>query len=90
MADHMLSLEDLRRILAEGAGADDEATSIDGDALDIPFEELGYDSLALMETTSRIEREYAIKLDESVLAEAETPRALLDLINEQLSAASVA
>jgi len=90
MADNVLSLDDLRRILAEAAGADDEATGVDSDALDITFEELGYDSLALMETASRIEREYAIKLDESVLADAETPRALLDLINVQLSAASVA
>jgi act minimal PKS acyl carrier protein len=86
MANRMLSFDDLRRILSEAAGVDDEATGLDSDALDVPFEELGYDSLALMETASRTEREYAIKLDESVLAGAETPRALLDLINEQLSA----
>ncbi|HKS44421.1 MAG TPA: acyl carrier protein [Amycolatopsis sp.] len=86
MAEHVLSVDDLRRILSEAAGADDEATGLDADALDTTFEDLGYDSLALMETASRIEREYAIKLDESVLADAETPRALLVLINEQLSA----
>jgi act minimal PKS acyl carrier protein len=88
MAEHVLSLDDLRRILGEAAGADEAATGLDTGALDIPFEELGYDSLALMETASRIEREYAIKLDESVLADAETPRALLDVVNEQLSASA--
>jgi act minimal PKS acyl carrier protein len=89
MAEHLLTLGDLRRILGEAAGADDEAAVLDTGALDTPFEELGYDSLALMETASRIEREHAIKLDESVLADADTPRALLDLVNEQLAASAV-
>ncbi|SFW78420.1 acyl carrier protein [Amycolatopsis australiensis] len=86
MADHTLTLADLRRILGEAAGADEATAGVDADAVDTSFEDLGYDSLALMETASRIEREYAIKLDESVLADADTPRALLDLVNEQLSA----
>lgn len=81
------TLDDLRRILTEGAGAD-ESVDLDGDILDVPFEALGYESLALLETGSRIEREYGISLDEEVLAVVNTPRALLSSVNAQLRAAA--
>ncbi|MFI0234838.1 acyl carrier protein [Streptomyces sp. NPDC017086] len=83
-----LTLDNLRRILTEGAGAD-ENVDLDGDILDVPFEALGYESLALLETGSRIEREYGISLDEEVLAVVNTPRALLSSVNAQLRAAAV-
>ncbi|MEU0203935.1 MULTISPECIES: acyl carrier protein [unclassified Streptomyces] len=81
------TLDDLRRILTEGAGAD-ESVDLDGDILDVPFESLGYESLALLETGSRIEREYGINLDEEALAVVNTPRALLSSVNAQLRAAA--
>ncbi|AXE89726.1 acyl carrier protein [Streptomyces sp. Go-475] len=81
------TLDDLRRILTEGAGAD-ESVDLDGDILDVPFESLGYESLALLETGSRIEREYGISLDEEALAIVNTPRALLSSVNAQLRAAA--
>lgn len=81
------TLTDLKRILLEGAGAD-ESVDLDAEILDTEFEQLGYESLALLETSSRIEREYAITLDESVLADATTPRALIDLVNAHLAAAA--
>ncbi|MFC3979715.1 acyl carrier protein [Streptosporangium jomthongense] len=76
-------VDDLRRILREGAGAD-EAVDLDNDILDRRFDELGYESIALLETGSRIEREYGIRLDDEALGEVRTPRALIDLVNEQL------
>ncbi|MEU8027629.1 acyl carrier protein [Streptomyces sp. NPDC049099] len=78
------TLEDLKRILREGAGTD-EGVDLDGDILDVDFEDLGYESLALLETGGRIEREYEISLDEDALSEARTPRALLEAVNAQLS-----
>ncbi|MDT9693698.1 acyl carrier protein [Streptomyces sp. P9(2023)] len=81
------TLDDLRRILLEGAGAE-EGVDLDGDILDEQFEALGYESLALLETASRIEREYGISLDEDVLADAQTPRALIAAVNAQLSVAA--
>lgn len=77
------TLEDLKRILLAGAGAD-ENVNLDGEILDTEFELLGYESLALLETGSRIEREFGITLDDSVLTDAETPRALIAAINAQL------
>jgi minimal PKS acyl carrier protein len=75
-----LTLDDLKRILQEGAGSD-ESVNLDGDVLDVEFAELGYDSLALLETAARIQREYGIELDDDATTSAPTPRALLELIN---------
>ncbi|MGW4113829.1 acyl carrier protein [Actinosynnema sp. NPDC004786] len=82
------SIDDLKRILREGAGAD-ETVDLDGDIAERDFEELGYESLALLETGSRIEREYGISLDEDALADARTPAALVDLVNSHLAARAV-
>ena len=78
------TLEALKRILLEGAGASEEV-DLDGDILDMEFEALGYESLALLETGGRIEREFGISLDDSALTVARTPRALIDVVNAHLS-----
>ena len=83
------TLDDLRRILREAAGAD-EAVDLDGDILGTEFEALGYESLALLETGGRIEREYGITLDDDTLAEARTPGELVDAVNALLTAAAQA
>ncbi|AXL89666.1 actinorhodin polyketide synthase [Streptomyces sp. CB09001] len=84
MPTQSFTLDDLRRVLLEAAGAD-ESVDLDGDILDTDFEELSYESLAILETCGRIEREYGITLDDSVVTEATTPRALLGLVNTQLA-----
>lgn len=84
MASNSFTLDNLKRILLEGAGAAD-GVDLDGDIYDKEFEELGYESLALLETGSRIEREYGITLDDSVLTDAVTPRALIDAVNQHLT-----
>ncbi|GHH88042.1 acyl carrier protein [Streptomyces capitiformicae] len=87
MTTREFTADNLRRILLEGAGAD-EGVDLDGDILDVRFEALGYESLALLETGSRIEREYGITLDEDALAVANTPRALIATVNSQLRMAT--
>ncbi|MEW2317418.1 acyl carrier protein [Streptomyces bauhiniae] len=84
MSTQQFTLDDLRRILIEGAGAE-ESVDLDGDILDAEFEHLGYESLALLETGGRIEREYGIVLDDDALAGSNTPRALIDAVNAQLA-----
>ncbi|MEU3524137.1 acyl carrier protein [Streptomyces sp. NPDC038707] len=83
MSHQEFTIDDLKRILREGAGAD-EAVDLDGDILDTDFEELGYESLALLETGGRIEREFGITLDDDVFTDARTPRALLAVVNDAL------
>ncbi|MDW8805212.1 acyl carrier protein [Streptomyces scabiei] len=85
MSKHEFTIEDLKRILQEGAGAD-ESVDLDGDILDTDFEELGYESLALLETGGRIEREYGITLDDDVITDSRTPRSFIGAVNASLQA----
>jgi act minimal PKS acyl carrier protein len=85
MAVPELNIEDLRGILRTAAG-EDENIDLDGDILNLTFEELGYDSVALLEACGLIEREHGIELEDSMLTEATTPRALLAVVNAQLTA----
>ncbi|MBB2910426.1 act minimal PKS acyl carrier protein [Streptosporangium becharense] len=81
-----LTITDLRRIMQECAGQD-ESTDMDGGSLHSSFETLGYDSLALLEASSVIERSYGIKLpDDTVLDAQMTPGELLALVNTALTA----
>ncbi|ALO07950.1 Acyl carrier protein [Streptomyces venezuelae] len=68
------------QILRECAG-EEEGVDLGGDILDTPFVELGYDSLALLQATGRIERDFGVALPDDVVAEAETPALLLGLVN---------
>jgi act minimal PKS acyl carrier protein len=85
VATKQFTLDDLKRILREGAG---EGSGLDGDILDTDFEVLGYESLALLETGGRIELEYDIELDDSALTDASTPRLLIDVVNSHLKPAA--
>ncbi|WP_331719217.1 acyl carrier protein [Streptomyces sp. NBC_00158] len=86
MSKQEFTFEDLKRILLEGAGAD-EGVDLDGDILDTDFESLGYESLALLETGGRIEREFGITLDDDIFSDHSTPRSLVEAINESLKVA---
>ncbi|MHA4818685.1 phosphopantetheine-binding protein [Streptomyces aculeolatus] len=89
MPDKVFTLDDLKRILIAGAGAD-EAVDLDGDILHQRFDALGYESLALLETLSRIENEFDIALDDGVLTEESTPAQLIDAVNAVVEAARLA
>jgi minimal PKS acyl carrier protein len=79
------SIQDLVRLLRECAG-EDESVDLDGDVVDVSFEDLGYDSLALFNTVSRIERDYSIRLPDEVVTDAKTPGHLVEMINSGLAA----
>jgi act minimal PKS acyl carrier protein len=53
-------------------------------APDQPFEELGYDSLSLLETHSRIKRDYGVPISEDDLRHVGTPRELVEFVNSRL------
>jgi minimal PKS acyl carrier protein len=73
---------DLRRQLEACAGEVDAITEFD---IDHTFEEIGYDSLAILETVSALERHYRIKLPDDDAGEIKTPRDFLEVINHQLT-----
>lgn len=76
----VVELGDLLRILAEGAGVP-EGVELNAEVLDVAFEDLGYDSIAMLETATRISREFGICLDDEDVATAPTPRRLLEVVN---------
>lgn len=74
------TLEDLAVLLRSCAG---DAGEIE---LDRSFADLGYDSLAVMEVASQIELRYGVSISEERLAEADSPRLLLDTVNSSIAA----
>ncbi len=82
-----LTVDDLRRILIAVAGRP-EGVDLGADIVDTDFEQLGYDSLALMEMAATIEQEYGITIDEDTAARFGTPRTVLDLVNGTIARAS--
>ncbi|MEV6974437.1 acyl carrier protein [Kitasatospora sp. NPDC093806] len=73
------TLDELVAVLKEAAGVDG-GVDLDG-ILDVPFADLGYDSLALFNTVNTIERDRGIVLPDETVVEATTPRLLLEAVN---------
>ncbi|GLW74448.1 actinorhodin polyketide synthase acyl carrier protein [Kitasatospora phosalacinea] len=73
-------IEDLFRVFAEGAGRIELDQPV-SELMDTPFSAIGYDSLAMLETASRLEREYGVTLSDDDVNDAKTPRLLLQLVN---------
>ena len=79
-----LDLSALRDILRECAG-ENESADLAGDILDVSFSDLGYDSLALLETAGVIQRRFGARLQDDAVTQVQTPRALLDLTNRAIA-----
>jgi act minimal PKS acyl carrier protein len=79
-----MTIDDLRRILRSSAG-EEEGVDLDGDIIDVEFAELGYDSIALLETGGAVEREIGDSLDDESITSAKTPRKFLSVVNDSLA-----
>ncbi|WP_133909886.1 acyl carrier protein [Streptomyces sp. NBC_00582] len=86
MSNRPFTIDDLKRILHTSAGVP-EGVDFDADILDVAFDNLGYESLALLETCGSIEREFGVSIDDDSMTITDTPRTLLRLVNDQLVAA---
>jgi act minimal PKS acyl carrier protein len=82
-----MTLDDLLKILTEAAGYGDSLDQAT-DVAAAEFEDLGYDSLALLETAARIEQDFGVTLPDDQITESRTPRELLDLVNSSLAEAA--
>ncbi|MFC8075122.1 phosphopantetheine-binding protein [Streptomyces sp. NPDC057307] len=74
-----ITTDDLKQILAECVG-EDEDVDLDG-SLDTSFTDLGYDSLALLETAAALTQRFGVELSDDTVSRLETPRHLLDEVN---------
>ena len=79
------TIDDLKRLMRECAGAD-ETVNLDDEIGDRSFDELGYDSLALLETASRVERAFGVSLPDDVLGGVDTPSAFVAFVNGRFPA----
>jgi act minimal PKS acyl carrier protein len=71
-------LEDVQRLLRECGG---EVPSADLTAFaDSRFDELGYDSLAILELTVRIENQYGVRIGDEDMAAIGTPADLVQYV----------
>jgi len=82
-----LTIDDFKHLLREAAG-EDETADLDGDILDVAFDELGYDSLALLEVAALVQRRFAVVLGEDEVTGLGTPRAFVGLVNRTLGQAA--
>ncbi len=82
-----MTIEDLRAVLVAAAGEDDSLV-LGPDTLDLSFEDLGYDSLALMETAAQIGRRFGVVISDEQIVELHTPREVLDLVNRLAAVAA--
>ncbi|GIF17796.1 acyl carrier protein [Actinoplanes tereljensis] len=80
------TMEDLGAVLKDAAGAP-ETGAWNDDVLDLPFYELGYDSLALLEVSARIGRQFKIAIPDDAVVEMKTPRIAVEYINARITGA---
>ena len=57
-------------------------------AADVAFTNLGYDSLAVLELSSRVEREYAVSIPDGAALAMRTPGGAVAYVNERLTASA--
>jgi minimal PKS acyl carrier protein len=74
------TLDDIRRIMRDCAGVDD-ATDGRGDIADVPFADLGLDSLAMLGMAKQLENEFSVQVPDDALACLSTPREAVDHVN---------
>jgi minimal PKS acyl carrier protein len=76
----VFTIDDMRRILRQCAG-DPDSVDLDSDVHDVQFEEMGYDSLALMEMAARIQEEFAVPIPDDLLEQLHTPAEVIQHVN---------
>lgn len=80
----VFSLHDLREIMRTCAGVD-EAVDLDGDIAGVPFTELGYDSLAVMEIFARIQQKYGVVVPDEMQDTLGTPDAVIGYVSSAIA-----
>jgi minimal PKS acyl carrier protein len=80
-----MTIDQLRDIMVACAGGGD-TEALSGDISAFTFQDLGYDSLALLETSTRLKLDHGVIISDDEILELRTPKELLDLINEELTA----
>jgi minimal PKS acyl carrier protein len=79
------ALDDLRKIMRACAGVD-ESVDLDGNIGEVTFEDLGYDSLAVLEIAAKIQNELGIAIPDDAVGYLLTPQAVIEYVNVWIAA----
>lgn len=79
-----MTIDDLMAILKDCAGEGENLAPTES-LQDTTFEEMGYDSLAVIEASARIEQDYGVVIPDDDIVDLRTPRALLAVVNESVA-----
>ncbi|MFD0773263.1 acyl carrier protein [Streptomonospora algeriensis] len=80
------SLEDLKSIMTAAVEVDEDV-DLDGDIADTPFDELGYDSLAVMEVAARIQQATGVRIGDEAAENLPTPAEMVAYVHNRLAVA---
>jgi acyl carrier protein len=74
--------DDMHRIMRDSGG---EPEPVDGaDIATASFEDLGYDSLAVMAMAARIEIEFGVRIPDQIVTDLKTATDVVDYVNGRL------
>jgi act minimal PKS acyl carrier protein len=80
------TIENLKVIVREASGVAD-GVALDADTIDTPLRDIGYDSLAVLEIASRIQRDFHLVVSDEAIEGMKTGRDIIGFVNSQLAAA---
>ncbi|WP_105973317.1 acyl carrier protein [Streptomyces geranii] len=78
-----MTFDDLKAVMSRCTGDVDDLTP---DKLDAAFTDIGYDSLAVLEIASQIQREYSLQIPDEAIEGMQSPQAVIDYVNASLAA----
>jgi minimal PKS acyl carrier protein len=78
------TLNDLKEIMRACAGID-ELVDLDSDIGSRTFEDLGYDSLAVLEMTAKIQNMLGVVITDDAAKKLTTPQSMADYVSAQLT-----
>jgi acyl carrier protein len=81
------TVEDLNRLIAICA---EDAVPVDPVSMDLSFDALGLDSLAVYEVVTLIEEQWGVRIADGVLGMINTPRALIEYLGGLAATVSAA
>lgn len=82
------TLDALLEVMHACAGVEDGAP-VDASNADTEFEELGYDSLAVLELAAQVQRQYGVTMPDECVEYMKTPNQAIEYINQQFAKAGV-
>lgn len=80
--DTKINLVDLEGFI--NASTEQEPVTLDESMMDVDFDDLGVDSLALVELVDRVQEAYRLPIDDDTARDLRTPRMMLDHVNDRL------